>query len=123
MYNPNDYKQTHDPMGREFTDPMPGGPIPGKTNITIGESKAGGVIISVIRDAKATDIFLAEEVTQEGIMDVLEPVRAHAGAESYDSCQAYYRWYETFVTDVPFADIVDLICQHLNNAGLDWESH
>lgn len=60
-HNPEDHPKTHDPLGRSFVEPMAGGPVPGKLNLTIGEPKPGGIIISFLRDDEQSELFLNEQ--------------------------------------------------------------
>ena len=54
-YNPEDFPQTHDPLGRKFTNPVPGGPVPGKLNLIVGEAKTGEVLVSLQRDDQSAE--------------------------------------------------------------------
>jgi hypothetical protein len=105
-YDPNAYKQTHDPMGRTFTEPQSGGPVPGKMNLTFGEIQAdGSTMISYQRDEKTTDLIVHKgyedgfpiTIDEDVLRAKIAPIIANM--DEYEADIPYWSWYETYVGD------------------------
>ena len=107
--DPNDYKYTHDSLGREFTEPQSGGPVPGKVNVTIGLDKGYCLLVCIQQDDREQTLYgpsyesdPGEEAIQEEFEDLLSQL------EPYDSDQPYWHWYFTYVGDLDFDKVVQL---------------
>lgn len=113
--DPKDNLQTHDPLGREFTTPIPGGPVRGRLNLIVGETQVGTVIVSLFKDDSSIEFDVCEQgdhgerqeadghlviADLEALTDQMQPYAADA---------AYYDWYEAWVGDMPFEAAVDLV--------------
>jgi hypothetical protein len=112
MINPQDHKQTHDMLGRQFTTPQDGGPVPGMVHLTIGEPKAiGGFCISVQKDD--------QDLNLTATSDPRPALAEITGAmERYNASIPYMRWYETYVSDDVFDTFVDKVLSTLSAANV-----
>ena len=93
---------THDGFGRRLSTPTDGGLVPGILNLTIGETKACDppFLVSLQKDDLTRDLFVS--------FDPRPALTAFTSSwQPYNSCQAYFRWYEPFIKDGDFDMVVN----------------
>ena len=117
MPNPQEYLQTHDPFGRRFSEPEPGGPIPGKLNLTFGEPKGGCDLLVSLQDDKQTrDLFFSgNHVPSKKIEEALRPITDKL--EPYQAQQAYWAWFSTYVGDLDLDTVADQVVAIMGSLG------
>ena len=120
-YDPKDNKQTHDTMGRQFTEPQDGGPVPDRVNLIVGEDSAmGETSITVQRNDQDTNLFLGPLDDDIDIKEILEPLTDQM--EPYFANLAYYKWYDAYVGEMSFEDAMIWVEGLLCEKDLDYET-
>lgn len=104
MIDPNQNLQTHDTLGRMFTTPQGGGPVPGMINMVVGEPKAGGFMVTIQKDEQDIGFDLDDDNDPRPALQAIT-----AAMTPYDADIAYFRWYKCHICDDNFDNFVSKV--------------
>jgi hypothetical protein len=116
--------QTHDALGRVFVDPIPGGPVDDKTNVVFCSTCMGGKTLLIQKDDESAEYILGECDENGEYEDVDVPydeVQKAIGGLDSDANVPYSDGGVSFVSDLPFKEVKDLVEGVLDEYGIDYE--